>query len=123
MFYRRLLGSLLTGRISRNKVRLLFGARQTGKNSLLRHLLTDERTRFFNLQDSDLRRRYEADPSVFRREVGALPRSVRNVVIDEIQKVPALLEEVRGLYDAAPTRWQLFLTGSSARRLRTRSAN
>lgn len=108
---------------SRHKVRLLFGARQTGKTVLLRHGLRSEATRFFNLQESDLRRRFEADPAAFRREVLALPRKVTQVAVDEIQKVPALLEEIQALHDAAPRRHQFFLTGSSARQLRARSAN
>jgi len=37
--------------------------------------------------------------------------------------VPALLDEVQALFDSAPRRWQFYLTGSSARRLRARSAN
>jgi predicted AAA+ superfamily ATPase len=55
--------------------------------------------------------------------VRALPKQTKVVVVDEIQKVPALLEEVQALYDAAPTRWRFFLTGSSARRLRAGAAN
>jgi uncharacterized protein len=102
---------------------LLLGARQTGKTSLLRNLLGDETTVFIDLQEGDRRRRYEADPAAFRREIEALPRSVRNVVVDEIQKVPALLDEVQALYDSAPKRMQYYLTGSSARRLRMGSAN
>ena len=43
--------------------------------------------------------------------------------MDEIQKVPALLDEVQALYDSAPRRFQFYLTGSSARRLLARSAN
>jgi predicted AAA+ superfamily ATPase len=123
MFRHRFLASRLSGTASRNKIRLLLGARQTGKTSLLRNLLPDDATVYVDLQNSDLRRRYEADPSVFRREVAALPRATRNVVVDEIQKVPALLDEVQALYDAAPSRRQFFLTGSSARRLRMGSAN
>lgn len=123
MFYSRHLERALTGPISRNKVRLLFGARQTGKTALLQHLLTGRRTHAINLQTSGDRRRYEADPAVFSREVRALPRSVRTVLVDEIQKVPALLDEIQGLYDSAPVRWQFYLTGSSARQLRVRSAN
>jgi predicted AAA+ superfamily ATPase len=123
VYHARFLERLLLGSVSRNKIRVLFGARQTGKTMLLRHALPAEATRFFNLQESDLRRRFEADPAAFRREVLALPRTVRNVVVDEIQKVPALLEEVQSLYDAAPRARHLFLTGSSARQLRARSAN
>ncbi len=123
MYRRRFLESTLAGTVSRNKVRLLFGARQTGKTLLLRHLLSRPEARFFDLQSSPERRRFETDPSAFSREVRALPNSVRAVVVDEIQKVPALLDEVQGLYDASPRRWQFYLTGSSARRLKARSAN
>lgn len=123
MYYRRYLEERLTGPVSRNKVRLLFGARQTGKTWLLRRLLPGEDTRAFDLQDTTVRRRFEADPAAFSREVQALPRSVTSVVLDEIQKVPGLLDEVQRLYDAAPSRWQFYLTGSSARRLRSGTAN
>ena len=123
MFYRRHLEAALTARTSRNKVRILLGARQTGKTALLRHLLAGERTHFVDLQEAATRRRYEAEPSAFAREVRGLARAVRVVAVDEIQKAPALLDEIQHLYDGAPTRWQFHLTGSSARRLRTRSAN
>ena len=123
LYYRRYLETVLAGAVSRNKVRLLFGARQTGKTELLRHLLPEEDTRFYNLQDAEERRRFEADPGAFGRSVRALPRSFRNVIVDEIQKVPALLDEVQALYDAQPRRWQIYLTGSSARKLRVRSSN
>lgn len=81
MYYCRHLESVLTSAISRHKLRLLFGARQTGKAALLRHLMEGEGTRFFDLQDSALRRRLEADPAVFAREVRALPRSIRRAKI------------------------------------------
>ncbi len=123
MFHSRFLIGPLTGPQSRNKVRLLLGARQTGKTALLRQLLQGDTTRLFDLQETALRRRLESDPSVFAREVKALPRSVRAVVVDEIQKVPAILDEVQALFDSSPSRWQFFLTGSSARQLRARSAN
>jgi predicted AAA+ superfamily ATPase len=123
MYGQRLLESVLAGPVSRHKVRLLFGARQTGKTALLRHLLVGPKARFFDLQLSSERRRFEADPAAFRREVAALPRSIDTIVVDEIQKAPALLEEVQSLYDAAPRRFQFYLTGSSARQLHARSAN
>ena len=105
MYHGRYLERALSGPLSRHKVRLLFGARQTGKTLLLRHLLAGSEVRFFDLQNSSERRRFEADPGVFTREVRALPGLVRVIVVDEIQKVPALLDEVQGLYDAAPKRW------------------
>lgn len=123
MYNQRHLEQVLSGPLSRHKVRLLFGARQTGKTQLLRHLLAGPSTHLFDLQDSAERRRFEADPAAFGREVRALPAAIRTVAVDEIQKVPALLDEVQALFDSAPRRWQFYLTGSSARRLRARSAN
>lgn len=124
MFFRRSLLDPLLGPVSREKVNLLFGARQTGKTELLRQVLRiSEPSHLFDLQDSALRRQFEADPARFGREVRALPKQTKVVVVDEIQKVPALLEEVQALYDSAPTRWRFFLTGSSARRLRAGAAN
>lgn len=123
MFFRRTLLGPLSSRVSRGKVRLLFGARQTGKTLLLRHLLADAAVQVYDLQDTALRRRFEEDPARFGREVRALPEEKRSVLVDEIQKVPALLDEVQHLYDSAPRRREFFLTGSSARRLRRGAAN
>ena len=123
MFHSRWLEAALRGPVSGGKVRILLGARQTGKTALLAHLLAGFGTHVVNLQDSAARRRFEAEPAAFAREVRALPRAIRAVLVDEIQKVPALLDEVQALYDASPSRWQFYLTGSSARRLRAGSAN
>lgn len=123
MFYRRFLLDRLASRLSRNKVRILFGARQTGKTELLRRVMPAEHTVFFDLAETAVRRRFETDLAAFGREVRALPARVKNVVLDEIQKVPALLDEVQSLYDAQKTRFEIYLTGSSARRLRRHSAN
>jgi predicted AAA+ superfamily ATPase len=123
MIFERLVKQRLSGSLSRNKVRLIFGARQVGKTVLLKQLLPPRASILFNLQDSSLRRRFEQDPAAFSREVRALPRQVTHLGVDEIQKVPALLEEVQDVVDTAPGRFQIFLTGSSSRRLRTRSAN
>jgi hypothetical protein len=56
--------------------------------------------------------------SVSSREVQALSSSIRTIIVNEIQKLPSLLDEVQNLFDEQPRKWQFFLTGSSARRLR-----
>ncbi len=122
-YYQRLLHAKLTSKQSWNKVRIIFGARQVGKTMLLKNILSEKDSVFYNLQDSVLRRRLERDPSIFTRELNALPSDITNVFVDEIQKVPALLEEVQFLYDNDKTRFQFYLTGSSARKLRKHSAN
>lgn len=123
MFYRRTLRGVLVSPVSRNKVRLLFGARQTGKTELLRRIVDPEHTLSFDLGRTAERRRFESDPARFGREVRALPRRIKNIVVDEIQKVPELLDEIQNLYDERKSRFQIFLTGSSARKLRRHSAN
>jgi len=123
MIYRRWIEEKLAGEVSRNKVRLLFGARQVGKTVLLSRLMQAGSSVVYNLQDSRLRRRLERNPAVFSREVEALPRRIDSVAVDEVQKVPALLDEVQFLHDSNPNRFQFFLTGSSARRLRSHSSN
>lgn len=122
-YYSRYIEDLLIGDRSANKVRLLFGARQTGKSTLLNRFLDKETTVAYNLQDSRLRRQFEESPQSFSREVKSLDRRIVNVLIDEIQKVPALLEEVQFLYDEDQLRYQFFITGSSATRLRMQSSN
>ncbi|MFQ5641387.1 MAG: ATP-binding protein [bacterium] len=104
-------------------MRLIFGARQVGKTVLMNNVIPEDRAILYNLQDASVRRLLERDPSVFARELQALPRGITHVLVDEIQKIPALLEEVQFLYDQDKTRFQFFLTGSSARKLRGHSAN
>jgi predicted AAA+ superfamily ATPase len=129
-YYSRFLQSYLIppgseGRADRVKrhVKLVLGARQTGKSTLLHHCARDGKsTRSINLQDRNLRRRYEAEEGLLVRELKAMP-DIDTVIIDEIQKVPALLDDVQLLFDEDPSRFQFHLTGSSARQLKRKSAN
>ncbi len=123
IYYNRWLEKKLKSNLSKNKVRLIFGARQTGKTMLLNELMPENKTKIYNLQDSRLRRRFEKDPSLFSGELQALDKKIKNIFVDEIQKVPALLDEIQYIYDLDKTRFQIFLTGSSARKLRKSTAN
>ncbi|MEI7437028.1 MAG: AAA family ATPase, partial [bacterium] len=107
---------------SRVKVHLLFGARQTGKSTLLRKIGGSDAL-FFNLQERRTRLEMERDPHALTQILEADSRDHLMVCVDEIQKVPALLDEVQFLFDRNPGRYEFFLTGSSARRLKTTSAN
>lgn len=94
----------------------LLGPRQTGKTTLIREQLSNAIV--INLLESDTFLRYSQDPSRLRREVippGGL------VVIDEIQKLPELLNEVHWLMEERKIRF--LLTGSSARKLRRAGVN
>lgn len=100
----------------------LLGARQTGKSTLI-----DARYPHgvwkVDLLLGELFQQYAQDPSRFRKEAEAQLRAkrIRTIFIDEIQRVPALLNEVQALMQA----WtcQFILTGSSARKLKRGGAN
>ncbi|MGQ0523052.1 MAG: ATP-binding protein [Betaproteobacteria bacterium] len=62
------------------------------------------------------------DPGTFRQEVEALPRGSW-IVVDEVQKLPSLLNEVHDALASAPRRWRFARTGSSARRRRREDVN
>ena len=101
----------------------LWGARQTGKSTLLKARYPNAQT--FDLLRSDVYRRLVNDPSIFRQEVLA-ERSSRGttqtpVIVDEVQKIPELLDEVHWLIENAGVR--PILCGSSARKLKRGHAN
>ena len=95
-----------------NESLFLWGARQTGKSTLLKSLYPD--ALWFDLLKTDLYRRYLSDPVQFREAVLA-DRAGRVVIVDEIQKVPALLDEIHWLMENSGTRF--ILSGSSARKI------
>jgi predicted AAA+ superfamily ATPase len=105
-------------------VHVLFGARQTGKTTLLEHLLP-RASLHINLADPEERTRLLAEPGLFRKECEALPArpTPAIVFVDEAQAVPAVFDAVQSLYDHDRTRWRFVLCGSSARKLRTTGAN
>ena len=100
----------------------LFGARQTGKSTLIDARYPTAVWKI-DLLLNDLFLRYSQDPSRFRREAQAALRSrkIRTIFIDEIQRVPLLLNEVQALMKESDC--QFILTGSSARKLRRGGAN
>ena len=69
-YHPRKIQELLVGGQSVNKVRLIFGARQTGKSTLLAKVLPRETSVIYNLQQSSLRRQFEAEPESLGKELG-----------------------------------------------------
>jgi predicted AAA+ superfamily ATPase len=97
---------------------LLLGPRQVGKSTLARSLRPDLAV---NLADEALFLSHSKDPGRFRREVAAL-RKPSLVLLDEVQRVPALLNTVQALVDEGLGH-RFLLTGSSARKLKRGGAN
>ena len=98
----------------------LLGPRGTGKSTWLRRVLPG--ARWYDLLHTEEYLRLLADPSVFRREIEALPGKGW-VVIDEVQRVSSLLNEVHSLIARLGDRWRFALCGSSARKLRRLDVN
>ena len=115
---------LLREKIERPYVHLVFGARQTGKSTLLRSVLSEDALTF-DLANPAVRSRLSANPDLFTQACRAVPaaRSGQMVFVDEAQTVPALFDAVQFLYDSDKVRWRFILCGSSARRLRRTGAN
>ena len=96
----------------------LWGSRQTGKSTLLKMLFPKART--YDLLKTDVRMSFQLRPAHLREECELLDAG-ELVIIDEVQKVPALLDEVHWLIENRGLRF--ILSGSSARKLRRSGAN
>lgn len=96
----------------------LFGARGTGKSTWIKSNLGSE-IKLFDLLHSETFLDLAANPSRLENKIG----SIKNqwVVIDEVQKIPAILDEVHRLIEAK--NYKFILTGSSARKLKSHHAN
>jgi predicted AAA+ superfamily ATPase len=101
----------------RHKSLFLFGPRQTGKCTLLRALFPA--AAFYDLLEADTFRELSARPEYLRQTLD--PRQ-ELVIVDEIQKLPGLLDEVQLMIDRNRS-LRFILTGSSARKLRRGAAN
>jgi predicted AAA+ superfamily ATPase len=98
------------------KSHFLFGPRQTGKTSLICHSLKGVRS--YDLLDNSVYLSLSQDPGRIAQEIN--PRD-KIVVVDEIQRLPVLLNEVHRLIEERGIRF--LLTGSSARKLRRGGVN
>ncbi|MBI3314541.1 MAG: ATP-binding protein [Candidatus Omnitrophica bacterium] len=115
-YIQRTVEKTIRAALARNKSVLLLGARQTGKTTLLSRFKGDFSLNFVRPQE---RQRYEQRPELLTGEIEALASGRKKpilVLLDEIQRVPQLLDVVQDLIDRNVARF--VLTGSSARKLR-----
>ncbi len=101
----------------KHKSILLLGPRQTGKSTLLKNQFPE--ARYIDLLEADTFRELSAYPEIMRQR---LQENETLIIIDEIQKLPGLLDEVQLLIDRNK-KLRFILTGSSARKLKRGRAN
>lgn len=104
----------------------VFGARGTGKSTLIRHHLTGKKVLWIDLLKSSEEQRYLENPDLLRTQLEKKSNRPEWVVIDEVQKVPKLLDVVHFEIEqarASKSGPHFALSGSSARKLKRDSAN
>lgn len=99
----------------------LFGARGTGKTSLLKQIFAQDETLYIDLLKPSEFESLHANPESLLARIAKLPAAVSWIVIDEIQKVPKLLDLVH--HQIESTKYKFALTGSSSRKLKRGAAN
>lgn len=112
--------SLKLSKLMTQKSFFLFGPRATGKTSIIKHQLADTAL-IINLLRSEVFLRLSANPWELEAIIDARNSSQTIIVIDEIQKVPELLNEVHRLIEEREIIF--LLTGSSARKLKQDNVN
>ncbi len=101
---------------------LLLGPRQTGKSTLVASLGPDLS---INLAHEATYLEFARNPRELDERLSALPIIEKSqfIFIDEVQRLPSLLNTVQALLDTSSNRYRFWLTGSSARKLRRGQAN
>ena len=99
----------------------LWGPRKTGKSTYLKEKFP--KSLRYDLLETDLQFRLSKEPHRLREEILAAGAAAAAgpIIIDEVQKVPALLDEIHWLIENAGA--SFILCGSNARKLRSQAAN
>ena len=98
----------------------LFGPRGTGKTTWLRHVLPD--ALWFDLLRTQTFLALTRQPESFRLQIEARPKG-NWIVVDEVQRLPSLLNEVHALIAERGQAYRFALSGSSARKLKRLDVN
>ncbi len=100
----------------------LFGPRQTGKTTLIRNTFSANELFELNLLETNTYTQLKAHPSILNSEIKALKSGITHVFVDEVQKIPELLDEIQILIDEKIPQ-KFIISGSSARKLKRGQAN
>ncbi len=105
----------------KNNSFFLFGARGTGKTFLLKEHFKFSNALYIDLLTPDQNETYSLRPQTLVEQLAALGRETQWIIIDEIQKVPKLLDIVHQQIESS--RFKFAMSGSSARKLKRGGAN
>ena len=127
MLFKRFLSDKIEKYIKDGKSILLLGPRQTGKSTIVENILNKSRYKnlVFKLQLFETYEKIAKNPSQIAHIVESKLEEENkiNLFIDEVQKIPALLDDCQYLIDKHKNKLSVILTGSSARKLRARGVN
>ena len=107
--------------LPKNHSFFLFGARNTGKSTLIGSQYDSTFSISIDLLDSTEEDRFNRDPNMLYQIVSGLPPTITHVIIDEVQKIPKLLDIVQRLIK--DTDKYFVMTGSSVRKLKKGGGN
>lgn len=105
MYYQRTLSSVIEKATKSFKVVLITGPRQVGKSTLFEKLMEPDRTKV-SLDDFDVLTLAKQDPNLFFQTYKP------PLLIDEVQKAPELLVQIKKIVDATDEKGLFWLTGS-----------
>lgn len=108
--------------LPKNRSCFIFGARNTGKSTLTQVAYSPVDTYVVNLLDVEVEDRFSRHPSELAEVIRGLPPHITHIVIDEIQRIPDLLNIVHLLIEEKKE-LSFILTGSSARKLKRAGVN
>jgi len=115
MMYFRKISSFLTK--AKSSI-LLLGPRQTGKSTLIKSLAPDLT---INLSLEKVFLQFSSDPSLLEQLIES--KKPKTVFIDEVQRLPSILNTIQAIIDTNGKKIKFYITGSSARKLKRGSAN
>jgi uncharacterized protein len=99
----------------------LFGPRGTGKTHLLKDHFSKRKVLYLDLLDPETFQTLSLRPKGLAEQIQELPQGTEWIVIDEVQKIPSLLDVVHQQIESG--KFKFALTGSSARKLKHGGAN
>jgi predicted AAA+ superfamily ATPase len=109
--------------LTKNNNFFLFGARSTGKTTIVKSFFPEEQSYIIDLLEPETEDRHARNPGLLAETINQCPEKIKFIIIDEVQKVPRLLSVIHQVLQNKRDRFHFILTGSSARKLKRGGAD